>query len=603
MADRSLAFSRPLIVILLAAVLLLVVGPPTAGAQGCVISVSATPPTVNYPGQLPQAGDPHNFGEVLDINYSLSLAGTQLQVQYQNGTGWTTLQTATAYPEGLTETTVPITSDWAHTGVNSLRVSGASCASGYAQFSIGSDPSAVSRDLATYAVVVLAGVGFYVLGRRTPLRVFVPVAAAVYLLVAPFTGQRYDVYFLLSSGIRVLQHVNPFNPGNPPVYPGDLKWAYPPLYAIYSAASYLVYQGATGAAVPSVSSLTWPGFVSSTYGVWLAFVPKSLPVLVLLLKLPMIASALATGYLLLKMTGKRTAAVFWIANPLVILVAAVWGQLDPIATLLAVLALYYYARGKQYHAYFFASVGAAVKIWPVLLIPLFLVNSLRGEGRRAVKPLSAVLPALAATVGLYAAFGNVAQTLLVLLYSRSVPTFAGRLSVNGLTWQQALTALGSPTIPIFLVVGIPLYGLELFWIYWKKDSDMGKWIVISILIFYLTYNYVNPQYFLWILPFLVIQGRRLASWVFTALPMAYVVLTYNIFYFVSPTLLLDEFSNGASIVEQLKLAYFFNAPAAFVALAVIIPTVLYFVLLKQELGRPRKNAGEADPSGQPRAPG
>jgi Gpi18-like mannosyltransferase len=285
------------------------------------------------------------------------------------------------------------------------------------------------------------------------------------------------------------------------------------------------------------------------------------------------------------MTGSRSAAISWLTNPLVILVAAVWGQLDPIATLLALVSVQSYGKNKLYTAYFLASLGAAVKVWPIILVPLFLASSMKREGLRATKPVIAVVPALAATAGLYALFGNLPETLFVFLYARGIPTYAGQFTVNGLTWQQILYVLGSPPVPLFLILGIPLYAFILVHIYRTGDKDITKWVIVSILIFYLTYNYVNPQYFYWTLPFLILQGRRLARWVFTILPMAFVALAYNIFYFVSPTILYDEFSIGQSIVEQLKLAYFYTSLGQYIVLTALIPTLVYLVLLRQQLKR------------------
>lgn len=577
-------------------------GVPVANAQVCHISLAVSPPTVNYPGALPPSGAQDTFGEVLDLNYSSSLSGEILQVQYFSGSNWTVVENVTANSVGFTETTVSLTTMWAHLGENTLRVGAPGCSSAPASFSIATSSQAVASDVGAYVIVALLGVAFYLVGRRAPYRAFIVLAAAVYLVIAPFTGQRYDVYFLLSSGIRLLQHVNPFYAGSPPVFPGALKWAYPPLYSLYSAVSFLAYRGLTGAPMPSVSSLTWPGYLTSTYNVWLAYVPKSLPALVFLLKLPMILSALATGILLPKMTGSRSSAIFWITNPLVILVAAIWGQLDPIATLLAVAAVFYYGRGKPYHAYFLASLGAAVKVWPVLLIPLFLVDSLRKVGRDSFRPLVAVAPSLVATLGLYAAFGNFFQTVSVFLYARGIPSFSGQFSVNGLTWQQTLAALGAPAVPIFLIVGIPIYVLILGWMYWKRDGDVTKWLVVSVLVFYLTYNYVNPQYLYWILPFLILQRKKIASWLFTALPVAYVALSYNIFYFVSPAILPDEFSTGPSLVEQLKLAHFSSTSLPFIVVGAALPTLLYLVLLRQELNTRRRGRTPADRTGEEEKP-
>ena len=506
-----------------------------------------------------------------------------ITIQYWNGSSWSYLASFNGNFAQFTEVSFGLNSAWARFGTNSVRAVTGTCASGAATFSVVQDSNATLVDVGTYALLVSFVFLFFLTGKWLGWARFVFVAGAVYLAISPFTGQRYDVYFLLSSGIRLLQHVNPFDPGNPPIYPSPLKWAYPPAYAVYSAFSFLVYQILTGASLPSVSALTWPGWLTSTYNVFLAFVPQTLPVLVFILKLPMVASALLTGWLLRRMTGKDLVGIAWLANPLVILVAAAWGQLDPIATLFAVGAIYYFQRGKEYHAYLLSSVGAAVKIWPVLLIPIMLTISLRKNGARAVKPLVAILPALLVTVALYAAFANPLQSLFVLIYARGIPTFAGAFSVNGLTWQQILFAMNSPPIPLFLYLGIPLYALMMCWVYWKRDDDLVKWAVVSILIFFLTYNYVNPQYFYWILPLLLLQRKRLQYALFTALPLLVLAPTYNIFYFVSPSILPNEFAFGASIVEQLKLNMVYQTTWLFVLLLGIIPTICYLGLLFSEI--------------------
>jgi hypothetical protein len=580
--------------ILALVVLLLVLTPPVSQAratsQGCSIEVTVLPPVVNFPsGALPSPSG-IAFGEIVDVNYTASLVNQTITFQYWNGSQWLYLSSVTGNVAQFTEVDYGLNSAWAKFGTNAIRAQGNNCVSNVADFVVVQDSGAPLVDLGAYSLLVALIALFFLTGKWLGWGRFIFVAAAVYLAISPFTGQRYDVYFLLSSGIRVLQHVNPFDPGNPPAYPSPLKWAYPPAYAVYSALSFLIYQLTTGAYLPSVSALTWPGWLTSTYNVFLAYVPQTLPVLVFLLKLPMVASALLTGWLLRRMTGKELAAISWLTNPLVILVAAVWGQLDPIATLFAVASMYYFQRGKEYHAYLLSSIGAAVKVWPVILIPIMLVVSLRRNGGRALKPLAAVLPAALVTVGLYAAFANPLESLYVLIYARGIPTFAGAFSVNGLTWQQILAVMNSPPVPLFLYLGIPLYILMLSWIYWKRDDDVVKWVVVSILIFFLTYNYVNPQYFYWMLPFLLLQKRRFQYLLFTALPFAVLAPTYNIFYFVSPSVLPNEFAYGASIVEQLKVNVVYQTTWLFVLLLGIIPTVCYLGLLVSEV-RPGKVRG------------
>ena len=573
--------------LLLGAAVLLLLGasqsPGVAEAQGCGISLSLGISQINYPsGALPPPGS-SNLGQILDVNYTAAFSNSTMVLQYLNGTTWEGVGHFTGNEVGFTEISAGLDSSWARFGTNSVRILADGCSSNVATFGVRNDASAYGVDVAVYLALAAFVLAFLLAGRRLGWRRFLLLSVPAYIILSPLTGQRYDVYFLLSSGIRMLQHVNPFDPGSPPLYPGPLKWAYPPLYPLYSALSYLAYQALTGAVLPSVSALTWPGWLTSTYNVYLAYVPSSLPVLVLLLKLPMVASAFLTGALLKKMTGKESSAIWWVANPLVILVAAIWGQLDPISTLLAVGALYYYRQGKESHAYLLASFGAAVKVWPALMIPIMLVASARKRGLRALRPLAGVLPPLLATVFLYAYYGSLLNSLFVFVYARGIPTFAGAFSVNGLTWQQILFVLNSPPLPLFLVAGIPAYAIALLWIYRKGDTDVAKWTVLSVLIFFLTYNYVNPQYFCWILPFLMLRHKKMASVVFTALPLVYVALSYNAFYFASPSILPNYYSLGASIVEQLKLSYFYQTQWLFVLVSGIVPTAAYVLTAIAEL--------------------
>jgi len=558
-------------------------GSPAATAQGCGISLALGASQVNYPsGSIPPPGST-TFGQIFDVNYSSTYANSTMVVQYLNGSSWGSIGVFTGNGVGFTEVALGLADTWAHFGQNTVRVQSGTCASNVSSFSITYDSSAVEVDIAVYAALIAVVLAFFFVGKGLGWKRFLILAIPVYLLLSPLTGQRYDVYFLLSSGVRILEHVNPFDPGNPPLYPSPLKWAYPPLYPLYSAFSYLVYQALTGAALPSVTALTWPGWLTSTYNIYEAFVPPSLPVLVLLLKIPMVATALLTGVLLKKMTGRESAAVWWVANPLVILVAAVWGQLDPIATLLAVGSLYYFQEGKETQAYVLASFGAAIKVWPALIIPVMVAVSARKKGFGALKPLLGVLPAALITVVLYAYYGNLLNSLFVFFYARGIPTFAGAFTVNGLTWQEILFVMKSPPVPLFLALGIPAYAVMLVWILRKGDADVAKWTVISIMIFFLTYNYVNPQYFYWVLPFLILQGRRTAKLVFTALPLGFLVISYNLFYFVSPAILPNYFAPGSSIVEQLKLSYFFQNTWLFVAVSGIIPTAVYVLMLLSEV--------------------
>jgi hypothetical protein len=162
-----------------------------------------------------------------------------------------------------------------------------------------------------------------------------------------------------------------------------------------------------------------------------------------------------------------------------------------------------------------------------------------------------------------------------LLYARGIPTFSGAFTVNGLTWQEVLVVLKSPPVPLFLVVGIPAYLACYAWMYFKRETDVVKWLIVSILILFLTYNYVNPQYFYWIVPLLLLQKRKGMALLFTVLPLIYVILSYDLFYFVSPAYLPDQFALGASVADQIKLNFFYQSTWLFLLVGALIPTLAY----------------------------
>jgi hypothetical protein len=88
----------------------------------------------------------------------------------------------------------------------------------------------------------------------------------------------------------------------------------------------------------------------------------------------------------------------------------------------------------------------------------------------------------------------------------------------------------------------------------------------------------------------MLQKRLVQYLLFTALPLAVLAPTYNMFYFVSPSVLPNEFAFGASIVEQLKVNVVYQTTWLFVLLLGIIPTVCYLGLLVSEI-RPGKVGG------------
>ena len=61
-----------------------------------------------------------------------------------------------------------------------------------------------------------------------------------YFAVSVLFGQRYDVFFMITSGMDLLEHINPYIISKS-LAPG-LQWEYPPLYVFYSALTAVFYR-------------------------------------------------------------------------------------------------------------------------------------------------------------------------------------------------------------------------------------------------------------------------------------------------------------------------------------------------------------------------
>jgi hypothetical protein len=550
----------------------------------CSISITLQPPTLYYPS-LPSTGA--GIAEVVSVTYSQDLVNSSFQLQYYNGSNWPKLSTISGNVNQYNFVYIAVFSSWAHYGNNLLRAEAVpqGCDSNATTLNVvQSGNEGVFQDSTMWIVIAAASAMLILLSRVLPRKLFLILAGATYLGLAPFTGQRYDVYFLYSSGIRLLDGVSPFFPGNPALFPFPLKWAYPPLYVPYSSLSYLIYSGLTGVAIPSNTAITFPGFYTAIYEVWEAFVPKSLPVLVMLLKIPMIASTFAIYSILSKSIGSRAALTFWLANPFVIFITAAWGQIDPIATAFAVASIYLAKKEKFGPAYLMAGLGAATKVWPALVIPILLVLRFRKVGiLPALRELIWLAPPILVSLAIYAAYGNLVQSLFVFAYARGVPTFAGEFVINGLTWQQVLVGLHFPPIPLLLYIGLPALILVTVLAY-RRQGSIESYLLIMLLVVFLSYNYVNPQYFLWLVPLFLLLGKKFQAIIYSALPMVYIALSYNILYFISPLFVYDVYLGPAAIIEQLKVDAFYNSPLLIVGLFGVASSIVYLFSILEILG-------------------
>lgn len=398
-------------------------------------------------------------------------------------------------------------------------------------------------DAAALAIPLLYTAGIYF----APVRPRVMVAAAIpaYLVFAALFGQRYDVFFMISSGIRLVNHVNPYVAS--PAVPNYLEWIYPPLFVGYSAIVAVGSGALFGTGVPTNASLNYAGaLVGDQYDAWRAIVGPNLPEYYLLIKLPMIAATIATYYLLRDKFKQGRAEKLWLLNPFVIFIGVVWGQLDVMAALCMGLSIFHLSKGETFHASIFASLGAAIKVFPALLLPFILISS-----RNKSKDLLPVAGAAAAIMGFYAYSGNVTGDLFAVLGTGSSPNMEGAYYANGITWQTLIPFAHFPSL--FVWIFVPFYAYQIVR-YLRSRRDLTHIMIECFLVFYLTYNLANPQYFIYVVLLFLIANDIKNALIFSAIPAIDHLLPNDIPYFTNPAYSYNYFASPMGQAAQFQNA-------------------------------------------------
>jgi hypothetical protein len=146
----------------------------------------------------------------------------------------------------------------------------------------------------------------------------------------------------------------------------------------------------------------------------------------------------------------------------------------------------------------------------------------------------------------------------------------------------------------------------LLYIFWTKMRDAKSSYMIFVIImflFYLSYNVINPQYFLWCLPFLLflVLGRIVSkrSYFFTSfIPLIWMYFQYNALYFISPILIWNEgdYPPWSYITTQLRPPVVVSVAEALLTIFISLH-ILFFLssYLKRELkfvGRKHRSSQE-----------
>ena len=217
-----------------------------------------------------------------------------------------------------------------------------------------------------------------------------------------------------------------------------------------------------------------------------------LNLLLFLLKFPYFFFDIAITYLLMSFfkteTEKKWAFALWMFNPVNLYATYMIGQFDIIPTFLTVLALYFAVNKKSLIlSAILLGLGAGFKIFPLLfIIPLAFAKT---DWSSRIKILLVASITYLASAFPFIFSDGFRRTAM--LAGQTTKSFYAQIPISG-----------GESVILFLATIIFFYILFMY----KKTSVEDLWKkFFSVLLIFFIFTHFHPQWFLWTMPFFVID--------------------------------------------------------------------------------------------------
>lgn len=236
-------------------------------------------------------------------------------------------------------------------------------------------------------------------------------------------------------------------------------------------------------------------------------------------KLPGAIVDLAVSGALLKLLAVRglptVRAIAYLWSPLPVFEFWCSGHNDSLMLLPLLIAIILAIRGRWILAYGCLGIAVAAKLWPIILLPLFITYSLRR--RAGLLQLAAGLSVFAAIpIACFLPYrGNIVENL------RFMSGFIGGWRNNDLLFGLLLRITSDPDRVKYLSFAIlATLVLTIAWMRWPLERS----VIFTIVALLVVASNCHPWYLIWFLPFLAVEPwSPLLLW--TALmPLTYAVL-------------------------------------------------------------------------------
>ena len=542
-----------------------------------------------------------------DVTVDEIYSGQEATLQFSSdGQFWSNLITMALTNNGA-ESNQPIDTTWAVSGKNFLRVLVGNEISNTVELTV--HVGVWSWIVSALAGIFAIAIGLIYIKRKidfTNLKllkgkkeriVLIIIGLLILLLLAPWTEQRFDNYVQRLWGSTVYQYsFLPFYPTMPVDYPPTLRYSYPPVLLYIILTLFPIWLSTSGYVFPPNPSSLWiHGLdVNNIFESYRSFVPQSLPTLDLLLKLPNIIASIGIAIVLSKFFAdskqKNTILLLWLFNPFIIYISAVWGLADALCAFLATLSVYFLLKKRNLLSSLILASAIATKLYPIFFVIPILIYLYKNQGKIAFfKYLLFSLMFGALIFGSFFIFPGGSKLVSDLFLFRASPDMMGGNLFGGMTWMSVLSFFSwEGNLPIFPLIFIPAY-FGINYLFWKRKNTFDSLIIFltcTILLAYLSYAVVNPQYILWVLPFLLYltfkrKYPRKLFIAFSLFPLIFIFSVFNPLYMLSPAVVLNEnnYPPLSDIIQQLWPAIFNGATIAVIILLFTLVAIFSLAML------------------------
>src|SRR4030042_6271635 len=247
--------------------------------------------------------------------------------------------------------------------------------------------------------------------------------------------------------------------------------------------------------------------------------------------------------------------VFFVLNPISIMISTLHGQLDSIPTLLILLSIYFMQFGikkqKLYLSSLLIGFAFAIKPNPILLLPfLVFFNKLN---RDRLKYL--VISFIPLTLFLIPFLKNSYPTIISKLVSYSGVYDFGYAAILRSLWYQHNASYWLPfdiqfaqISKITFLIGYLFVVLALI-----KSKDLIKTSLTIFLLFYAFYFGVSAQYFIWALPFAIIERDKIT----VPFTLFCTIALIGFYLFFSTSIILGSLASFKAFQSEMISIYFF----------------------------------------------